>query len=485
MNRTDDIATEKVKTAPNEDEARIERLLRANRRSPIVSLLPHLVLIALIIIMPRWVFKPDESGSNYVLYVLAQVGINTILAVGLNLLMGYAGQVSLGHAAFYGLGAYVSARLTVDPTLQPMPAGVILPIAAAVGIMAATSALISIMRLATWRLMLSAGGFAAVALAAIHYSSRLWIPAVIFLAVCVGLAICLRVSARKIALCYVLGIVTGLIFFWLLKATIARGGLSPWIAMAAGVVFTSLVAHLIGSQALRLHGNYLAMATLGFGIIVSIVFREWADVTQGTSGMTGIPGLQIAGKPIESDVAMFYLIWAAAVIVIILSSNIINSRIGRAFRAVHGSEVAAATLGVDVNRYKIQVFVLSAALASIAGSLYAHRVTVVTPDTFGFKFSIELVVMVVVGGMASVWGAVIGAAVITILGELLSRFGQSQLGGLPVALSDLDVVAFGLILVLIMVYMPGGIVRGVADFGRFLARFVGGRQGEQTEKSLS
>jgi len=104
LNRTDDIATEKVKTAPNEDEARIERLLRANRRSPIVSLLPHLVLIALIIIMPRWVFKPDESGSNYVLYVLAQVGINTILAVGLNLLMGYAGQVSLGHAAFYGLG---------------------------------------------------------------------------------------------------------------------------------------------------------------------------------------------------------------------------------------------------------------------------------------------------------------------------------------------------------------------------------------------
>jgi len=485
LRRNTDVETGNTKAVSIEREDNIEELLRANRRSPFIGILPHLFLIVLIIVLPRYVFKPDESGSNYVLYVLAQVGINTILAVGLNLLMGYAGQVSLGHAAFYGLGAYVSARLTVDPTLQPMPSGVIPPIAVAVGIMASTSALISIMKLSTWRLLVSAGGFAVAALVAVNSLPRLWLPIAIFPLVCAVLAFCLKISLRRILLCYILGIAAGLVFFWLLRMTIAKGGISPWIAMAAGVLFTSLMAHLIGSQALRLHGNYLAMATLGFGIIVSIVFREWADVTQGTSGMTGIPGLEIAGRPIESDVSLFYLIWATAVIVLILSANIINSRIGRAFRAVHGSETAAATLGVDVNRYKVQVFVLSAALASIAGSLYAHRVTVVTPDTFGFKFSIELVVMVVVGGMASVWGAVVGAAVITVLGELLSRFGQSQLGGLPVALSDLDVVAFGLILILIMVYMPGGIVRGVSDLGRFIMRVMTGKQRGQTEKSLS
>ena len=251
-----------------------------------------------------------------------------------------------------------------------------------------------------------------------------------------------------------------------------RTGLSPWIAMAVGVIITSVVAYLLGAQALRLHGPYLAMATLGFGVIVSIVLLQWEPMTGGTSGIFGIPSLQIGRLTFDNDVSVFYLVWGLATVVIALSANIVHSRLGRAFRAVHGSEAAAASLGVDTSRYKVQVFVLSAALASVAGSLYAHYVTFISPEPFGFKFSVELMVMVVVGGMASVWGAIFGAATITILGELLRELGDVNIGSMGVTLSDLDVVFFGLILMVIMIYMPDGLVRSVVDAAKFSLRMA-------------
>ncbi len=251
-----------------------------------------------------------------------------------------------------------------------------------------------------------------------------------------------------------------------------RMGVSPWIAIAAGVAVSCLIAYLLGAQALRLHGPYLAMATLGFGVIVSIVLLQWEVVTGGTSGIYGIPSLQAGKLSFDSDISMFYLVWGFATVVIALSANIVHSRIGRAFRAVHGSEVAASTLGVDTSRYKIQVFVLSAALASIAGSLYAHYVTFISPEPFGFKFSVELMVMVVVGGMASVWGAIFGAATITILGELLRGLGDVHIGATGASLSDLDVIVFGLILMVIMIYMPEGLTRSVVDAAKFSMRMA-------------
>lgn len=252
----------------------------------------------------------------------------------------------------------------------------------------------------------------------------------------------------------------------------SRMAMSPWLAMVIGVVMTCVIAYLIGVQALKLHGHYLAMATLGFGVIVSIVFLQWEPLTGGTSGIYGIPSLQIGKLTLGNDISMYYLVWGLAALVIALSANIVNSRIGRAFRAVHGSEVASSTLGVDTTRYKVQVFVLSAALASIAGSLYAHYVTFISPEPFGVKFSIELVVMVVVGGMASIWGAIFGAAAITVLGELLQGLGSTTIPGLGSPVSDFDVIIFGLILMLIMIYMPDGLLRTAVDAAKLAMRMA-------------
>ncbi|MGQ9524842.1 MAG: branched-chain amino acid ABC transporter permease [Armatimonadota bacterium] len=280
----------------------------------------------------------------------------------------------------------------------------------------------------------------------------------------------------KVGACWAVGLAGGFAAAWLLTRS-ADGGVSPWLAMAAGMVFVSTAAYLVGAQALRLHGYYLAMATLGLGVIVSIVFLQWEPVTGGTSGIYGIPSLQALGMSFDRDISMYYLVWTVVVALVAAANNIVNSRVGRAFRAVHSSEIAAATLGVDTTRYKVQVFILSAALASLAGSLYAHYVTFISPEPFGFRFSVELVVMVVVGGMASVWGAIFGAGTVTVLGEILRGLGHGEVPGLGVPLSDFDVVVFGLILMVIMVYLPAGLVRGVVDWARFAGTLVRRGQG--------
>ncbi|MHB0937198.1 MAG: branched-chain amino acid ABC transporter permease [Armatimonadota bacterium] len=288
--------------------------------------------------------------SNYWLGVLAFMAINTILAVGLNLLMGYAGQVSLGHAAFYGIGAYTTAILTT------------------------------------------------------------------------------------------------------------QYGVSPWLAMPAGILITCIIAYLVGVPCLRLHGHYLAMATLGFGWIVYIVLVHWDTLTLGTSGVEKIPKLAIGSLVFDNDVKRFFLTWIIAILLLLISANIVRSRVGRALRALHSSENAAATMGVDVSRYKVMVFVLSAAYAALAGSLYAHVVNFISPSVFGFIVSVELVVMVVIGGMASVWGAAVGAATITMLVEWLRSLGEA----VPV-FKEFDVIAHGLILVLVMLFLPSGLTIGARD----------------------
>jgi branched-chain amino acid transport system permease protein len=338
-------------------------------------------------------------------------------------------------------------------------------------VFAACASVLSLLRLESVKLAAAVGGFLVPAFIFFRFGSGYWLS-YLSLAACFTavLAFC-RVSPFKLAVSYLFGGVVGVGTSALFSHAASSGGLSPWIAMAYGVFLVSLIAYLIGVQALKLHGHYLAMATMGFGVIVSIVLLQWEPVTGGTSGIYGIPNLQILGRALDKDVLVYYLVWTIVVGVIALSANIVNSRIGRAFRAVHGSEVAASTLGVDTARYKVQVFVLSAALASIAGSLYSHYVTFISPEPFGFKFSTELVVMVVVGGMASVWGAIFGAGVITALGEALRYLEQLKTQSLGFPISDLDVVLFGLILMLIMIYLPQGLVRGVADSVKFAMKF--------------
>lgn len=316
--------------------------------TPLISAAVGMVLVGLI---------PLFVHDNYKLGVLMLIAIHTMLAVGLNLLMGYAGQVSLGHAAFFGLGAYVSAILTTQ----------------------------------------------------YHFS--------------------------------------------------------PWLALAVGIVFTGLVAYLIGTACLRLRGHYLAMATLGFGWIVYIVMKQWVALTQGPSGINDIPKLAFGRLVIDTDPERFYLTWAVAIIVLLISVNIINSRVGRSLRALHGSEAAAATLGINIAKAKIQVFVLSAAFAALAGSLYAHCINFISPSTFGFGLSVELVVMAVIGGMASIWGALVGAGSITLLSEWLRALTTALKESHPnwTATPDFDVIVHGAILMIVLIFLPSGLFCAARD----------------------
>ncbi len=283
---------------------------------------------------------PTLAGNDYYVSVLILCCINAMVAAGLNLLLGFAGQISLGHAAFYGLSAYATAVAT-----------------------------------ATYGLPAEAG-------------------------------------------------------------------------IAIAIVLVAAVAFLIGIPTLKLSGHYLAMATLGFGVIVYIFFNEAIELTGGPSGFVGIPRLTLLGYSFDSDIAYYRLCAAVLAVIVLLSRNLVDSRLGRALRAIHTSEKAAQTMGVDIARYKLFVFVLSAVYAAVAGALYAHYLCFAAPSSFSFLFSVELVTMVVLGGMNSLWGSVAGAFFLTMLPEFLRAF------------ENIEVLLFGLILLVCMMYLPDGLVGG-------------------------
>jgi branched-chain amino acid transport system permease protein len=225
-------------------------------------------------------------------------------------------------------------------------------------------------------------------------------------------------------------------------------------------------AYLVGKPILRLRGHYLAMGTLGLGVVVFILFREnfglsTADlnITGGLDGIPDVGRLSIGGFTLWPIERYYFLVWAIALIIIVLTLNIVNSRVGRALRSIHGSEVAANAMGVDTDKYKVQVFVLSAMYASLAGSLYAHFQAAVSPGPFSFSGSVELVLMSVVGGIASIWGAPLGVAVALILKELIRSRAQVVLHG---AGGEHEVIAYGIVIVAIMIFMPEGLTVGGA-----------------------
>ncbi|GFO63300.1 branched-chain amino acid ABC transporter permease [Geomonas paludis] len=291
---------------------------------------------------------PLPLSGGYLTNVLIFVGINSVLALGLNLLLGYAGQISLGQAAFFGLGAYGSGVLTT------------------------------------------------------------------------------------------------------------AYGLNPWLAMIAVAVCVALFAFAIGFPVLRLKGHYLAMATLGVGVIVNIAFNETVDLTGGPSGLSGIPNLSIGSLTFDSDLKNYYLVWVFALGMILLSLNLVNSRFGRGLRAIHDSEVAARVMGVNARLMKVQVFTLSAFMSAIMGSLYCHVMTFISPNSFGFHFSVELLTMIVIGGLGSVYGSILGALLLTMLPEMLRTF------------QDYDIIVYGLLLITMTIYLPGGLVEGIPALFRRL-----------------
>jgi len=237
--------------------------------------------------------------------------------------------------------------------------------------------------------------------------------------------------------------------------------LNPWVAMPVAAIVVGVLAGIIGFPILKLKGHYLAMATLGLGIIIFIVFNETIELTGGPSGLPGIPNLEIAGISFDSDVKNYYLIWGFTLAVMLFSLNLSNSRIGRALRAIHDSEVAAQVLGVNARLLKVQIFALSAVISSLAGSLYAHTMTFVSPTSFGFNFSIELLTMVVIGGLGSIYGSFLGAALLTLLPEFLR------------AAHDYDIIIYGGLLMLMVMYMPGGLVRGIPALFRKIVKKKG------------
>ena len=238
--------------------------------------------------------------------------------------------------------------------------------------------------------------------------------------------------------------------------------LNPWLAMPIAALAVGCLAGVIGFPILKLKGHYLAMASLGLGIIMYIVFNETVELTGGPSGLSGIPNMKLAGVSFDSDVKNYYLIWGFTLAVMLFSINLAKSRVGRALRAVHDSEVAAQVLGVNARLLKVQIFALSAIISSLAGSLYAHTMTFISPASFGFNFSIELLTMVVIGGLGSIYGSFLGAALLTLLPEILR------------GANDYDIIIYGGLLVLMVMYMPGGLVRGIPDLFKKIFKPKGG-----------
>jgi len=285
------------------------------------------VLIALPFVLP----------NSYYTDLAIKIAINAIIVIGLNLLIGFAGQISLGHAGFIGIGAYASA---------------VLP---------------------------------------------------------------------------------------------AHFGLHPAIAMAVGALTAAVIAGVVAKPIFKLKGNYLAMATLGLGIILNIVLRNEAQWTGGPDGMS-VESLSLFGFELSSDKQWYWVVAALLAFSVWASLNIIDSPFGRALRALHGSEVASQVVGVNVVRYKVSIFVLSAVFASFMGSITAHYVGFVTPNIADFFHSIELVTMVVIGGMASIFGSIVGAVLLTALPQALATF------------EGWETVVFGCVLMLCMIFLPKGLV---------------------------
>lgn len=222
-------------------------------------------------------------------------------------------------------------------------------------------------------------------------------------------------------------------------------GWPPLLTMLAGALATAFLAFIVARPILKLKGYMLAMATLGLGIIISIALTNEAQWTGGPDGMP-VPPLTLFGWSVVGEKTWYVLISILLVLVTWTTLNLINSPAGRALQAIHGSEVASRVVGVDIVRFKVRIFVLSAVIASVAGSLSAHYVGFVTPGIAGFFHSIELATMVVTGGMASIFGSIVGAALLTVLPQLLSTF------------EGWETVVFGMILMLTMIFMPEGLV---------------------------
>jgi branched-chain amino acid transport system permease protein len=303
----------------------------------------------LLILLCLWLVLPVAIQTTGTINLFIFAAINIILVLGLSLLFGYAGQISLGQAGFYGIGAYTSSLLST------------------------------------------------------------------------------------------------------------RYGVSPLLAIIAAIIIPTALGYLIGRPILKLRGYYLAMVTAGLGLILHAGFVEWVDLTNGYSGITGIPPLAIGPLSAKAPMAMYYICGGFAFGVLFLSLRLVDTAYGRAMRTMRESESAARSVGINISSMKAEVFALSAGLSGLAGGLYAHYVGFISPESFTIDASINLLLALAVGGVGSLWGAALGAIILTFMPEWFHEL-QSAYG-----------LVLGAMVVILLTVEPRGLV-GLAS--RLRERFA-------------
>jgi branched-chain amino acid transport system permease protein len=313
------------------------------------------------------------SGKTYYMTQITMSAYYSLVVIGLCLLMGYAGQISLGHAGFFAIGGYTIAVLTTYDLSNWQEA-------------AAFSLLRSLGFLMQWQDM----------------------------------------YGRDIL------------------------SFSPWVAFAAAMLLTAVIALAIGVPVIRLKGHYLAMATLGFGLIIyrivlAVRLFGQADGISNVPAFDLVGGLQVNGRA-PFRVQNYYIAWLAVLSAMVLSLNLIHSRVGRALRSIHQSEEAAHSLGIDTYRYKLATFILSALFAAVGGALLTHYNGSIGPSEATVMKSVRYVAIVAVGGMANLWGAMVMGVLLNFL-SLRGVFGSS------------DDAVFGIILIGVMIFAPQGLLR--------------------------
>lgn len=285
---------------------------------------------------------------EYILHILVICGIYSILALSLNLILGYTGLVNLGHAAFFATGAYISALLSL------------------------------------------------------------------------------------------------------------QAGLSPWIGLIAGGLGATVIGIIIALPSLRLKSDYLALATLGAGIIIYQIAKNWTSLTRGPMGLPGIPGFSVFGISIDSTFAYLVLVIIFVVLTLLIIQRLVTGAYGRVIKSIREDEIASAVLGKNITKYKIQVFITGAFFAGLAGSLYAHYITFIDPSSFTLMESVTITLMVIFGGMASIKGSIAGALILVVIPEMLRFVGMPSSVAAP-----LRQMIYGLLLVILMMKRPQGL------FGKF------------------
>jgi len=304
-------------------------------------------LLAVAAAAPAWVWNP------YHLHTLIMAGIFAVLALSLNLLLGCTGQLSLGHAAFFGIGAYATGLLTVK-------------------------------------------------------------------------------------------------LEW-----------SPWLGLLAAAALPAVTGWIIGHLALKLRGAYFVLLTISFAGVVSLVSVNWMDLTNGPLGLPGVPPVEI-GLPglhvlsLRAKGAYYYLVLAAVLGCYLVCLALIRSRIGRALIALRENEALAESVGIDSTHYLVLAAVISAAMAGLAGGLYAHYTRFVSPEVFLFSYTVTMVIMVVAGGKGTLAGPIVGAVIFTVLPEVLRALTSWQW----------QMLLYGILLIAILFFMPRGIVPTLFDRGR-------------------